>query len=157
VAQVYGITAELVRAKFWPDAAAFSTTTKPTAANVALIIADASTEVNAIVRAQGITPADLVSGTEAYEFLRTTVELAAHWFVAKSGLLQAASPGADADWEEYQRRIEKLEEKPERYLSDVLPTNSEGVGSHIKRLSLSDDDEGEDENIAPIVRRNDEP
>ena len=153
MAQVYGLTAEGVRSKFLPNAPTLSTTTTPTAAAVALIISSASSEVNAIVRSQGIDPADIGATTEAYAFLADLLEQNVHWRLSRAGLLQGSTAGADADQEDYLRKLGLLTASPETYLSDVLTSGGAKVSSHVSELGLSDSTDGDSTDVTPFTSR----
>lgn len=157
----FSVVADDVRTEHFPHWGAFSTTTKPTAAAVAVRITEEAGELGGKLSLKGIDPASITSVDTpyAYQWCRKTLKLMVAIWVAK--VATASNPDlAKTLQDELDARLEKLDEHGVTLLVDAVATASgspaEGPTTHITEFGLETDSAENMSTVVPRLRRDDQ-
>lgn len=155
----FGVTAEMVRASFFPHLDAFGTATSPTATTVAREINWCAAELNGRLKTKDITPSAIAdTASAAYYWCQQTVALMVA--VALLRVMSGADPDVAKAWMALRDdRLTKLEQQGVAALGDGASTtgSSEALGptDHISELGLDVGDADDASDVIPALRRGD--
>ncbi|MCC7060738.1 MAG: hypothetical protein IT508_10960 [Burkholderiaceae bacterium] len=143
MANVYGVTHTTIREEFFPAAAPFNATTRPTDTTATRIISRVSASLDAALLAVGVTSADIdaVGEPVSYAWLADTLSLGVAARLAGVGALGVEADAVKRWASEFDARLRSISDNADGVIPDAVPTGASGsIRSHVATYGLADDD-----------------
>jgi hypothetical protein len=157
---VFGVTHTKVHDHHFPQVAAFSTASKPTATIVGEMVDEEAAKCAGALRAEGIEPATISAAQatypEAYAWCAETIKLGAA--LRAIGAMSGQNPEIAKTWKlALDERYEDLDARGWVALGDAPAPSQDANGprTFIDSLSLDTGDTDDDSDLEPTFRRSD--